>query len=884
MSNDEVEDELVHLYNLELKKETDVFEKKNIEENFCEKLYMTIANFNFISTWRSVEEYNIDQLLTKIDKKIAELERKEKATGEYQANPNYDNQIENNNFCENLFAWDIFKSHTPQEGFSDYYKLFFAIAFLYRIAYQLEVKEYDQNSVSIIIHEINNYRFNSYVGDRIVKQIVRFMLNNENDINSFYEIDNEIKSSTEDFLIRISKTIFKANKISQVEKRLLMLVIQLHTFVQMIFCKNIEKEQAMQNALAVLSLAFADSCRDENKFEYGYKFASLAFVSSEAEIRWDAYNVSGLCAIEGNKHQLAYDTYFAWINQVFIESLLNKYELKEELANELNEKIKNSSEEVWRKNNADKVAVIYCNFAYVCGIMYDNIEDSIQKRRLLLLAEIYIKKAIELNPKSNSYYCSAGTIYSDLGNNENSLYYYGKYNELSVRPHEKLQALSHQIVIYTDMILDLNDDIEFLKEFDRVTVEFLKQYKVCSQIEKIEIVKEELEKVRDIYYLISECEKVSAENKELKVYLFKIKAITNRILKKLRQVSYAKPKFNLNIKMFPKEINTMLENINSSTFRAKKREKNSFETKKIAYYTSLKNLKFLLDETSCGKDEEKKINCFTMMHAKYMNDPEEGLVLLRNLKNVLPESPESIRNEVYDQKYIFIKSFTELIDQLNMWTMYGSDKSLGEDCNGCCVCIAKETFDMMTGDALTLSSEDRLAQLKSRFEDDYHLYSIAYMDDNYIYVNNKRDSEMKANYDNLKNLLNELKTLQKSFLPQDIKIVTNCIVRLLGDVMFVFKDVSYYMENESRLIITRDINDFDDIKKTDQTPPKLFINPPYQVYPEKIILGPKVENADYWMPHLQYELSKIKTKWMDSNGKEYKPIVRGSNINIRSRE
>ena len=35
----------------------------------------------------------------------------------------------------------------------------------------------------------------------------------------------------------------------------------------------------------------------------------------------------------------------------------------------------------------------------------------------------------------------------------------------------------------------------------------------------------------------------------------------------------------------------------------------------------------------------------------------------------------------------------------------------------------------------------------------------------------------------------------------------------MGDVMFVFKDVSYYMENESRLIITRDINDFDDIKK-----------------------------------------------------------------------
>ena len=77
---------------------------------------------------------------------------------------------------------------------------------------------------------------------------------------------------------------------------------------------------------------------------------------------------------------------------------------------------------IWRKKHASKVALIYGNFSYVCGTMYDNIEDSITKRRLIQLAEFYIKRAIELDPQSNSYYCSAGTIYSDMKNHQKALF------------------------------------------------------------------------------------------------------------------------------------------------------------------------------------------------------------------------------------------------------------------------------------------------------------------------------------------------------------------------------------------------------------------------------------------------------------------------------
>lgn len=880
MSNDEVEDELVYLYDLELKKETDVSEGKNNSENFCDMLYNTLSDYDYISTWCSVEQYSVNQLLAKINKRIAQLESEEQALDGYNENLNDNEQCETDNF-DDKHIWDVFKLHTPQENFSDYYKLFFAIAFLYRIANQIQTNEYDQNSVSQIIYTMNNYRFNSYEGDQIVNQIVRFVINGNNDTDFSFDARNAIKSRSKNFLIKTSKMVFKSNHFSDKNKEYLLLAVQFHAFVQMILDKRIEKKQAMQNALSVVSLVLAEIFRNDDKFELGYKFASLAFVSCEAETRWDAYNVSALCAIEGNKHQLAYDIYFSWINQIYLESLSVAFELNDEFAQDASIKIRSDYEDIWRKKHEDKVALMYGNFSYVCGSMYDIIKDSITKRRLMQIAEFYITRAIALDPKSNSYYCSAGTISFDMENAPKALEYYNKCKDLCVSSYDKLQALRHQILVLTDMILDSENDTDFLRSFDDVTSEYVEQYNLCSQYIEDKNIQEELTWGRDIYFLVSECEKVSADVKRIKILMFQIKAIVNNILNKLKQVSYAHVKFELNVNRFSNDIKFNLKGINTSTFRSSKKRNNGLERRTIAYYTSLKNLNYLLKEIPLVNSQEKKINTFTMMHAKYMNDPEEGLVLLRMLKDALPKTPEDLRNELYDQKFVFIKSFTELIDQLNMWTMYGSDISLGNDCNGCCVCIAKETFDMMTGDALLSCEQDKSAKLNSRLEDDFHLYSIAYMDGKNIYVNNKRDPDIKRSYTQLECLLKKLQLLQKSFSTKDSEIITNCIVRLLGEIMFLFKDFSYSMEGESRLIITRDVNDYDEIKTTDQIPPKLFINPPYQVYPEKIILGPKVEDVDYWMPHLQYELSKIRTKWVDDRDKEYNPIVRGSNINIR---
>ena len=149
-----------------------------------------------------------------------------------------------------------------------------------------------------------------------------------------------------------------------------------------------------------------------------------------------------------------------------------------------------------------------------------------------------------------------------------------------------------------------------------------------------------------------------------------------------------------------------------------------------------------------------------------------------------------------------------------------------------------------------------------------------------LFVNGEENSELEQKYNHLKTQLSKLKaSVENDKACQSI--ISDCLVRLLEKPMFLFKDISYSLEEESRIIISRDFSDRDEIKKTsaENMSKKIFINPPLQVFPYKIILGPKVENADFLIPYLQYKLSEIKDKW--NYDKDYEPIVRKSEINIR---
>ena len=91
----------------------------------------------------------------------------------------------------------------------------------------------------------------------------------------------------------------------------------------------------------------------------------------------------------------------------------------------------------------------------------------------------------------------------------------------------------------------------------------------------------------------------------------------------------------------------------------------------------------------------KRINCLTVMESNYMNDPTEGRVLLDALSergDIMGESVESYRSETLTSGFVFMRSFTSLDDELNMWSLYGSSGIDGRQCDGCCIELDPTTF------------------------------------------------------------------------------------------------------------------------------------------------------------------------------------------------
>lgn len=322
----------------------------------------------------------------------------------------------------------------------------------------------------------------------------------------------------------------------------------------------------------------------------------------------------------------------------------------------------------------------------------------------------------------------------------------------------------------------------------------------------------------------------------------------------------------------------------------------------IAYYTTLGNLKYLMEPVYAKDPKSRPVpikdleepagsvqgkNCLTMMHAHYMNDPSEGITLPQALsgwiderspfKNLLfrTHAPSDFREQLLDGQFVFLKSFTDIIDQLNMWSIYSSDRNGGSDSNGCCICIAPETFEMMLQSQIIEEQDD---------QDDLQLYKVAYLRNNQIA--NKDQQELSHYFELLKTLVQELNdTLVR--LPnrsgQLLDRVVAILQEILTPIIFLFKDASYRAEHELRLIVTRSRTreDMERISKTPQTPPKLYVNPYHQIFVEQIILGPKVKQPDVWIPHLQFELTKMWEHWPEKQYGKRVPSVRKSSINYR---
>lgn len=246
---------------------------------------------------------------------------------------------------------------------------------------------------------------------------------------------------------------------------------------------------------------------------------------------------------------------------------------------------------------------------------------------------------------------------------------------------------------------------------------------------------------------------------------------------------------------------------------------------KLAYYTNINSFSYMLPY----RNKDNKIGMLPLMNISYMNDPTEGTVLFKYL---------SINNKNGQRKtaslpFIYIKSFTSLIDYLPMWEMYAD--------RGKEICIVLDWNKIK--------------------KEECEIYRICYVDT--IGLDEPRileDNNKGLKVNEIEKCLNNLRDIRNDLNEELRETFDNS----LQQISYLFKDSHYYSENESRVLITDTNYDdmtFSTIKDKDKIDvnncPYLYKYANFIPYIKEIIIGPKYENADYNFPFIKSQIEKM---------------------------
>jgi tetratricopeptide (TPR) repeat protein len=287
----------------------------------------------------------------------------------------------------------------------------------------------------------------------------------------------------------------------------------------------------------------------------------------------------------------------------------------------------------------------------------------------------------------------------------------------------------------------------------------------------------------------------------------------------------------------------------------------------VAHYTKLLVANIIVNKPA----DTSKLRYYNVA---YMNDPEEGKVLLRMLADLGGNDFNKIATcfdagKLREDNHVYLGSFVPVShqDELVMWRTYGKENNV--EASGCSMVIAPNFFDgenshlqpdfgnserKATGSASTDNREKEA------------LYSV-------VYYNKKLGSEgiiaPKADEirEGLKNLTKALHNLVALIKEKDSKselasVVNRVVFRTLSEIRYLFKSADYSFEKELRVI--QYVNGESDRVQIDETgglPHRLYIESGQPLKPslQKIILGPKVANPDQWL-YLEVKMKKEKFK------------------------
>lgn len=271
--------------------------------------------------------------------------------------------------------------------------------------------------------------------------------------------------------------------------------------------------------------------------------------------------------------------------------------------------------------------------------------------------------------------------------------------------------------------------------------------------------------------------------------------------------------------------------INVSINEIKKIAKVDVSIKELVHYTKVDVAEIFVDKDNAN---------YRFYNSAYMNDPEEGDVILNFLVNDKIKNA-FIKGKQGEESNFYIGSFLPANlndpkeshdDDLVMWRTYGKDKNNNEAC-GCSIVIGADFFDFSVEDKRMLMATDR------KIEDRDKLLKVIYYDRRKGKFENN-DEELKKIF---KKLEGDLNKLLKDYKEHEITI-NKIIYHLLSEIRFLFKSADYYYENELRVIEFARYYDKEKVKFDENN--RLYIESklPVQKYIKRIVLGPKVANPE----------------------------------------
>jgi len=304
----------------------------------------------------------------------------------------------------------------------------------------------------------------------------------------------------------------------------------------------------------------------------------------------------------------------------------------------------------------------------------------------------------------------------------------------------------------------------------------------------------------------------------------------------------------------------------------------------VAHYTTLHVLRDLVESG----------NPFRLYNSAYMNDPDEGRVFFKIMKDrkidvekifYENDSEDSHSSPAYIGSFVRTDSRNEEgKDKLFLWRTYG--KHDGEEAGGACLIFNKDQFARKVPPMETVTAHPSAAvelalklkvppmkigtmprleygakQGKSTGQNDpplpYRpsLYRV-------IYKSEIR-GKLSENLGKLAGLLNEInKLLQPPKKRDEDKEMFTKVRKQLDRIRFLFKADHYRGEQEVRVVQMSYTDDPPSPEREvamDQIPPRFYLEMPVNFRFNEVILGPKTGNVSEWQQWMS-EKSDIKVE------------------------